>query len=169
MLSLVTQKVTQKVLQQPSSANKKKQYEIHNVLGTGSFGKVVVRRSTPSSPPIDLTDSLQYNRKKRATWTVPAEQLGIAERGAAGAQNGNGSPRPPPSRKSSGTGSGEPSPVVTHEVALKIIAKKKVKGNEESVWGEMDVLRGLDHPNIVAFPTFPLSLSYILLNTFFVR
>lgn len=58
MLSLVTQKVTQKVLQQPSSANKKKQYEIHNVLGTGSFGKVVVRLSTPSSPPIDLTDSL---------------------------------------------------------------------------------------------------------------
>lgn len=39
MLSLVTQKV----LSQPSSANKKKQYEMHNVLGTGTFGKVVVR------------------------------------------------------------------------------------------------------------------------------
>ena len=35
------------------------------------------------------------------------------------------------------------------EVALKVIPKKKVKGNESSVWGEMDVLRGLDHPNIV--------------------
>jgi calcium/calmodulin-dependent protein kinase I len=34
---------------------------------------------------------------------------------------------------------------------LKIIPKKKVKGNEESVWGEMDVLKGLDHPNIVRY------------------
>jgi calcium/calmodulin-dependent protein kinase I len=34
---------------------------------------------------------------------------------------------------------------------LKIIAKKKVKGNEASVWGEMEVLKGLDHPNIVKF------------------
>lgn len=39
----------------------------------------------------------------------------------------------------------------TKEVALKVIAKKKVKGNEASVWGEMEVLRGLDHPNIVSF------------------
>lgn len=38
---------------------------------------------------------------------------------------------------------------ITKEVALKIIPKKKVKGNEESVWGEMEVLKGLDHPNIV--------------------
>ena len=30
-----------------------------------------------------------------------------------------------------------------------MISKKKVKGNEEAVWGEMEVLRGLDHPNIV--------------------
>lgn len=36
------------------------------------------------------------------------------------------------------------------EVALKVIPKKKVKGNESSVWGEMEVLRGLDHPNIVS-------------------
>ena len=35
------------------------------------------------------------------------------------------------------------------EVALKVIPKKKVKGNEEAVWGEMEVLRGLNHPNIV--------------------
>jgi hypothetical protein len=35
------------------------------------------------------------------------------------------------------------------DVALKIIPKKKVKGNESSVWGEMDVLKGLNHPNIV--------------------
>ena len=41
--------------------------------------------------------------------------------------------------------------VVTKDVALKIIPKKKVKGNEEAVWSEMDVLKGLDHPNIVRF------------------
>ena len=35
------------------------------------------------------------------------------------------------------------------DVALKIIPKKKVKGNESSVWGEVEVLKGLDHPNIV--------------------
>ena len=37
----------------------------------------------------------------------------------------------------------------TKNVALKIIPKKKVKGNEAAVWGEMDVLKGLDHENIV--------------------
>ena len=40
---------------------------------------------------------------------------------------------------------------MTKAAALKIIPKKKVKGNEASVWGEMEVLRGLDHPNIVRF------------------
>lgn len=39
--------------------------------------------------------------------------------------------------------------MTTKEVALKVIPKKKVKGNEEAVWGEMEVLKGLDHPNIV--------------------
>jgi calcium/calmodulin-dependent protein kinase I len=38
---------------------------------------------------------------------------------------------------------------VVKEVALKVIPKKKVKGNEAAVWSEMDVLKGLDHPNIV--------------------
>jgi calcium/calmodulin-dependent protein kinase I len=38
---------------------------------------------------------------------------------------------------------------VVKDVALKIIPKKKVKGNEAAVWGEMDVLKGLDHDNIV--------------------
>jgi calcium/calmodulin-dependent protein kinase I len=46
---------------------------------------------------------------------------------------------------------------VTLEVALKAIAKKKVKGNEESVWSEMQVLQGLDHPNIVRSPLYPSS------------
>lgn len=40
---------------------------------------------------------------------------------------------------------------VTKDVALKMIPKKKVKGNEASVWGEMEVLKGLDHPNVVKF------------------
>jgi calcium/calmodulin-dependent protein kinase I len=30
-----------------------------------------------------------------------------------------------------------------------VIPKKKVKGNESSVWSEMEVLKGLNHPNIV--------------------
>ena len=38
---------------------------------------------------------------------------------------------------------------VTKDVALKVIAKKKVKGNEASIWEEMAVLEGLNHPNIV--------------------
>jgi calcium/calmodulin-dependent protein kinase I len=38
---------------------------------------------------------------------------------------------------------------VLQDVALKTIPKKKVKGNEASVWGEMEVLKGLEHPNIV--------------------
>ena len=34
-------------------------------------------------------------------------------------------------------------------VALKVIKMKDVKGNEASVWTEIDLLSGLDHPNIV--------------------
>jgi len=40
---------------------------------------------------------------------------------------------------------------MTRDVALKIIPKQKVKGNEASVWEEMEMLKGLDHPNIVKF------------------
>ena len=53
------------------------------------------------------------------------------------------SPSPSPSSGKNGTGR------LTKDVALKMIPKKKVKGNEASVWGEMEVLKGLDHPNIV--------------------
>ena len=53
------------------------------------------------------------------------------------------SPSPTPSKENGDSG-------VEKEVALKVIPKKKVKGNEESVWGEMEVLKGLDHPNIVS-------------------
>jgi len=34
--------VSQEVVTQPPSANKKKQYEIRDVLGTGTFGKAMV-------------------------------------------------------------------------------------------------------------------------------
>lgn len=80
---------------------------------------------------------------------MPAEQVNIAERGAAaGPSTSQNSLPSKPSSGSLPTTPGESSGI-THEVALKVIAKKKVKGNEESVWGEMEVLKGLDHPNIV--------------------
>jgi calcium/calmodulin-dependent protein kinase I len=40
---------------------------------------------------------------------------------------------------------------------------KKVKGNEESVWREMQVLQGLDHPNVVRSVSLPLSVPLFLL------
>lgn len=91
-----------------------------------------------------------FSPPQRATWNVPAEQVNIAERGAAaGPSTSQNSLPSKPSSGSLPTTPGESSSGITHEVALKVIAKKKVKGNEESVWGEMEVLKGLDHPNIV--------------------
>ena len=95
---------------------------------------------------------------QRATWHVPQDQIAIAERGAAADLEQDAvpialqrhksimksrSPSPTPSKENGDSG-------VEKEVALKVIPKKKVKGNEESVWGEMEVLKGLDHPNIVS-------------------
>ncbi|KAG8732045.1 hypothetical protein FRC12_019454, partial [Ceratobasidium sp. 428] len=37
------------------------------------------------------------------------------------------------------------------DVALKSISKQRVKGNEAAVWGEMEVLRGLDNDHVVKF------------------
>ncbi|KAM5534351.1 hypothetical protein V8D89_011944 [Ganoderma adspersum] len=140
--------LAESLLPQPPSFHKKKAYEIHKVLGVGSFGKVM-----------------------RATWHVPSGQMNVALRGAAASGDGGAPPgsKPVPSRTNS-TGStlspsshlasftkaakGSPSANdegLSIEVALKVIPKKKVKGNESSVWGEMEVLRGLDHPNIVKF------------------
>ncbi|KAF8186263.1 kinase-like domain-containing protein [Pholiota molesta] len=116
------------LLPQPPSFVKKKSYDFHEVLGNGSFGKVV-----------------------KATWHVPVDQVKTAERGAvaeleASLSTKKGTSQPPSPNPGDRSPSG-----ITKEVALKIIPKKKVKGNEESVWGEMDVLKGLDHPNIVKF------------------
>ncbi|KAH8827673.1 kinase-like domain-containing protein [Flagelloscypha sp. PMI_526] len=108
------------ILPQPPSFNKKKNYEIHEVLGEGTFGKVA-----------------------KATWIVPPEQTDVADFGTSSS-----------TLASNETGSSSSSSLNTNkrvDVALKIIPKKKVKGNESSVWGEMDVLKGLNHPNIVKF------------------
>lgn len=53
------------------------------------------------------------------------------------------------SRSTSPGPNGQHRTPIVKDVALKIIPKKKVKQNEASVWSEMDVLKGLDHPNIV--------------------
>ncbi|CDO71246.1 hypothetical protein BN946_scf184908.g3 [Trametes cinnabarina] len=119
--------------------------------------------------------------RTRATWHVPPGQIPVALRGAAAAPHQVAalpheadkkppSPVPSPTRSNSNTSTASAShsshlSVFSHkskhhkhdendftvEVALKVIPKKKVKGNESSVWGEMEVLRGLDHPNIVKF------------------
>ncbi|PPQ66233.1 hypothetical protein CVT26_010934 [Gymnopilus dilepis] len=128
--------LTKSLLGQPPSAGKKKNYEMHQVLGVGTFGKVV-----------------------KSTWHVPIDQVTTAEKGAVAELNPStrsstlsvsSSKKKNRSRSPSPSGGDKPSGI-TKEVALKIIPKKKVKGNEETVWGEMEVLKGLDHPNIVKF------------------
>jgi calcium/calmodulin-dependent protein kinase I len=37
------------------------------------------------------------------------------------------------------------------KVAVKIIMKRNVKGNEQMVYDELEMLQKLDHPNIVHF------------------
>ncbi|KAF4607579.1 hypothetical protein EYR38_001651 [Pleurotus pulmonarius] len=139
------------ILPQPPSFVKKKSYEVHNVLGEGTFGQVV-----------------------RATWHVPPEQVAVAEHGAAAGEPSSSSAsvstkssksaassskrqsvffgKPKNNKNEDGASDNEKTDSgMVKEVALKIIPKKKVKGNEASVWGEMDVLKGLSHPNIVKF------------------
>ncbi|KAG6811134.1 hypothetical protein H0H92_008830 [Tricholoma furcatifolium] len=118
--------LSEALLPQPPSFSKKKNYEIHQILGTGSFGKVA-----------------------RATWHVPPEKVGVAEHGASADSDNEikSTGRSAISRKLSISESSG----VVKDVALKMIPKKKVKGNEASVWGEMEVLKGLNHRNIVKF------------------
>jgi calcium/calmodulin-dependent protein kinase I len=119
------------LLPQPPSFAKKKSYDVQQILGRGTFGKVM-----------------------RATWHVPVDQITLSERGAAAEVDQTNEkakltiPSSPskksrsPDRVSSG---------IVKDVALKVIPKKKVKECEANVWGEMEVLKGLDHPNIVKF------------------
>lgn len=84
---------------------------------------------------------------------MPVNQITIAERGAAAEDDQTDTFSAKASGKKAGSKSTsldtKPSGI-TKEVALKAIPKKKVKGNETNVWGEMEVLKGLDHPNIVS-------------------
>jgi len=123
------------ILPQPPSFYKKKNYEVHDVLGNGTFGKVV-----------------------HATWHVPLEQANLAEHGAAldvpddsSKLSRKGSNVSKKSRSRSPSPSPGAASGIKKDVALKLIPKKKVKGNEASVFAEMEVLKGLDHPNIVKF------------------
>ncbi|KIM71295.1 hypothetical protein PILCRDRAFT_830438 [Piloderma croceum F 1598] len=155
----------EKLLPQPPSFAKKTHYEIHGELGEGTFGKVM--RATWHVPPGQLslaTNGATLDPPQPPT-TPPPPSSSTPPLSSPPNQNQNPKPTPPqlPHRQSSlasvislasagskqqqnGTGSG-----TTKEVALKVIPKKRVKGNEASVWGEMEVLRGLDHPNIVKF------------------
>ena len=49
------------------------------------------------------------------------------------------------------------------KVALKAIPKQKVQENEESMWGEMRVLQGLHHLNMVSLISPPCLFSMICL------
>ncbi|KZT67673.1 Pkinase-domain-containing protein [Daedalea quercina L-15889] len=168
------------LLPQPSSFQKKKNYEIHKILGEGTFGKVM--RATWHVPPDEVLVA-QYGAAAAVTpQTVPSPTpsvLSTNSTNSAYSASTNGSPshsplasptngstsptgtRPPPSRKStassikssylSALGQSSAASTMTVEVALKVIPKKKVKGNESSVWSEMEVLKGLSHPNVVKF------------------
>jgi serine/threonine protein kinase len=94
----------------------------------------------------DVQIVYHYGFAQKATWHIPREQLAISESGAAA------DPSPKISRDALNVSSPTSTPTnKTLLVALKLIQKKKVKGNEETVWSEMKVLRGLSHPNIVKF------------------
>lgn len=188
------------LLPQPPSFQKKKHYEIHKVLGEGTFGKVMVRATTVHT----LLALLTQRVVQRATWHVPPDEILVAQYGAAAAVTPQSLPSPTLSlhsnnsftsgysTTSNGTAPGSPlasptyggfSPTahsdrpkskrkstassikssylsamghssagngMTVDVALKVIPKKKVKGNESSVWSEMEVLKGLNHPNVVS-------------------
>jgi calcium/calmodulin-dependent protein kinase I len=79
-----------------------------------------------------------FGKVIRATWTKPA-----------GAGDDSGQPalaRAESKLAISGAsvGSGE-----RREVALKVIPKKKVKGNESAVWGEMEVISATRLPTVM--------------------
>ena len=85
---------------------------------------------------------------------MPVDQITLSERGAAAEddQTNEKSKAPiAPSKKSPKPSSPDRvSSGIVKDVALKVIPKKKVKESEANVWGEMEVLKGLDHPNIVS-------------------
>lgn len=120
-------------LSQPPSFKKKRNYALHEELGAGTFGKVIRATwtkpsasdpsSAPSPIPAALVSRTDSSSSIRHSMDRQDSKTGLASVGVKAGEK--------------------------RDVALKVIPKKKVKGNEDAVWGEMDVLRGLDHPNIV--------------------
>jgi calcium/calmodulin-dependent protein kinase I len=151
------------LLPQPPSFHKKRNYEVHDVLGNGTFGKVVVSQACPPIRALQFGWALTIS-SQHATWHVPLEQASLAEHGAALDVLGTGESTKlarKTSAKKARSRSPSPSPGaasgIKKDVALKLIPKKKVKGNEASVFAEMEVLKGLDHPNIVRPSPLPVS------------
>ena len=105
---------------------------------------------------------------------MPVDQITLSERGAAAPEvdetNEKSKSTIAPSKKSTKLSSPDRvSSGIVKDVALKVIPKKKVKESEANVWGEMEVLKGLDHPNIVSIDFWstglPVSSFPIRLNS----
>ena len=156
---------TESLLPQPPSFVKKKSYDVQQVLGRGTFGKVMVRLIKKRSILSNKSDA-HYVSLKRATWHVPVDQITVAERGAAADEDEINEKLKPTIAPSKKTGHKAPSPDsgIVKDVALKVIPKKKVKEDEASVWGEMEVLKGLNHPNIVSIGLVTVYGSTLVLS-----
>ncbi|KAG8804366.1 hypothetical protein FRC17_005983, partial [Serendipita sp. 399] len=161
-------------LPQPKSFVKKKHYGLHEELGSGTFGKVI--RATWTKPLVEdgastpTTITTMANLSPSSTSTSTSRCGSSASliaalggkhtnksSGALSTNNNNvgGSSSSKSSNNNPGSMMGlaaqSVKPGEKRDVALKVIPKKKVKGNESNVWGEMNVLKELDHPNIVKF------------------
>ncbi|KAF9643650.1 Pkinase-domain-containing protein, partial [Thelephora ganbajun] len=134
--------LTDSLLPQPSSFSKKKQYEILDVLGTGSFGKVMAAKWHVPATVVNTTPQNGTSDTRTAGTHASPSSLTVPFSGIR--KNSSSSVNSKGSKNAGDSG-------VVKDVALKIIPKKKVKGNEAAVWGEMEVLKGLDHDNIVKF------------------
>lgn len=140
------------ILPQPPSFKKKRNYTLHEQLGAGTFGKVIRATwtkpidgvSTPIPSAASTPKSAKFGKSSTSIRTPTSSASDIA-------------PRKSEHYSTSGLASRNVEPGETRDVALKAIPKKKVKGNEDAVWGEMNVLKGLDHPNIVRIPFLPYS------------
>lgn len=150
------------LLPQPPSFSKKKNYELHSVLGTGTFGKVIHATwypPEPTSPQHEPKRSSSHSRFSFMSHSSVPERIAqgdgyfVSPNSTPGTTHSTPSTGLSMSRTSTSTSSSSDLKKEGNgvEVALKVIPKKRVKGNESVVWGEMEVLRGLDHPNIVKF------------------
>jgi calcium/calmodulin-dependent protein kinase I len=74
---------TESLLPQPSSFSKKKYYDVQQILGSGTFGKVMVCFDQEAPNLINKPDDHYVSFVKRATWHVPYDQITLSERGAA--------------------------------------------------------------------------------------